>query len=362
MESHEIRDLLRPTDTATNAVISWLEGADIKDIEEDGDWIHFRTNVSSANALLDTTFTWYRSPYKRRLRLRTLQYSVPNEVAQHINLVQPTTRFGTGQPLGSNIHSVENFADFIPAGNRSDVVAQVNIVACQPCNVTITPQCLLDLYNVKYWANDNDINKVAFASFLEEYARYDDLARFEAEFVPWANNETLGAIAINGGLNIQDSNKDSNEANLDAQYLKAISAPIPEIEFSTAGRGPFRPDLDLPSSGGNMNEPYLEYLLSLRNVPNEQLPQTISHSYGEDEQSVPAGYAIRVCQLFGELAARGVSVIFSSGDSGVGTSCKSNTGYAVLASFQKIGFASTQINELTSGCPILATVLSNSSE
>lgn len=72
------------------------------------------------------------------------------------------------------------------------------------------------------------------------------------------------------------------------------------------------------------NEPYLEFLTFLLNQSDSDLPQTLTTSYGEEEQSVPADYAIRVCNLFMQLGARGVSILFSSGDSGPGGSCKSN--------------------------------------
>jgi len=66
----------------------------------------------------------------------------------------------------------------------------------------------------------------------------------------------------------------------------------------------------------------------------KSLPQTVSTSYGDDEQTVPESYALRVCAGFAQLGARGVSVIFSSGDYGVGdadpdpttTKCKTNNG------------------------------------
>jgi tripeptidyl-peptidase-1 len=48
------------------------------------------------------------------------------------------------------------------------------------------------------------------------------------------------------------------------------------------------------------------------------LPQTISTSYGDDEQTVPFTYASRVCAGMAVLGARGVSILFSSGDYGVG--------------------------------------------
>lgn len=42
----------------------------------------------------------------------------------------------------------------------------------------------------------------------------------------------------------------------------------------------------------------------------------ITTSYGEDEQVIPETYTKAVCDMLGQLGARGVSIIFSSGDSG----------------------------------------------
>ena len=81
-------------------------------------------------------------------------------------------------------------------------------------------------------------------------------------------------------------------------------------------------------------------------LDNEAIPQVISNSYGDDEQvsslvlsaqggdyrtdaqlqTVPIEYAVRVCQLIGMMGLRGVTVIQSSGDSGVGAPCRANDG------------------------------------
>jgi tripeptidyl-peptidase-1 len=69
---------------------------------------------------------------------------------------------------------------------------------------------------------------------------------------------------------------------------------------------------DAGSQGSN--EPYLDFLTYMLKLPDAKLPQTLTTSYGEDEQSVPRAYAEKVCQMFGQLGARGVSVVFSSGE------------------------------------------------
>jgi tripeptidyl-peptidase-1 len=89
---------------------------------------------------------------------------------------------------------------------------------------------------------------------------------------------------------------------------------------------PYIPDPVEPAGTPNENEPYLPYYEFLLSQPNHKLPQVITNSYGDDEQTVPEKYAIRVCNLIGILGMRGVSVLESSGDTGVGAACLNQDG------------------------------------
>jgi tripeptidyl-peptidase-1 len=112
------------------------------------------------------------------------------------------------------------------------------------------------------------------------------------------------------------------QANLDVQYAGSITYLTPNIYYSTAGSPPFIPDSITTT---DTNEPYLDWLKFILNQPT--IPQTISTSYGDDEQTVPLDYAMTVCKLFAQLGTMGSSVLFSSGDFGVGGgSCLSNDG------------------------------------
>lgn len=137
------------------------------------------------------------------------------------------------------------------------------------------------------------------------------------------------------------------EANLDVAVIMGWVHPIPIYEYIVGGYGyashqssqillPQGPPTNLsvhfrdqqatadnPSTTGS-NEPYLELLEYLLALNDTDLPTVLSVSYGEEEQSVPEDYARKVCSLFMQLGARGVSVIFASGDSGPGDSCTSN--------------------------------------
>lgn len=93
----------------------------------------------------------------------------------------------------------------------------------------------------------------------------------------------------------------SREANLDVQAIAGIINPTPIISYSTGGSPPFIPDI---STTENTNEPYLVWLNYVLGQPI--VPQVISTSYADDEQTVPKAYAERVCKQFAQLGSRGV--------------------------------------------------------
>jgi tripeptidyl-peptidase-1 len=132
---------------------------------------------------------------------------------------------------------------------------------------------------------------------------------------------------MTGGLNNQTNFEDATEANLDIQYTAGLVGPgIKTNFFSTAGRGNHVPDLDQPSAADNENEPYMEFFTYMLGLPDHKLPSVLTTSYGESEQAVGFQYANKVCDMIGQLGTRGVSIIFSSGDTGPGSACQTNDG------------------------------------
>jgi len=221
--------------------------------------------------------------------------------------------------VGSD-EAVSTYLEWAASTRDIDAVVPPNSV----CSKSITPQCLLGLYNVHYGASANN-SKLAYASFLDQYARYADLGIFETSIAPYAAGKNFSVIEFAGGLNDQGSPNSSIEANLDNQYTISVGYPVPVTEFSTAGCGPLIPDPN-EAAGSCGNEPYADFLNGILALPNSQLPQTLSISYGEDEQTWPLAEATAVCNNFMKLGARGVSIMFSSGDSGPGAICEDNTG------------------------------------
>ncbi|KAK4107775.1 subtilisin-like protein [Canariomyces notabilis] len=326
LEREELAQLLAPRDESTSAVLNWLREAGVpgSKVENDGDWINFQVSVSKAEEMLGAKFGVYRYLDSGVDQVRALAYSVPEEVKEHITFIAPIIRFGQPKAQRSQVFEV------VDAQNAALTAAKIppqtlNVTAC---NATITPECLRALYRVgSYQADPSKRSLFGVAGYLEEYAKYDQLELFESVYAPYASGANFSVVQINGGGNNQtDTVDDDVEANLDIQYAVSMSYKTPIVYYSTGGRGPLVPDLDQPIANESSNEPYLEFLTYLLKQPNSALPQTLTTSYGEDEQSVPRSYAEKVCQMFGQLGARGVSVIFSSGDTGPGSACQTNDG------------------------------------
>lgn len=258
MRRDDIKAMLRPHSVATDSVLEWLSSFNVSqsDTVDDGDFIHFVTTVSRAEQMLDTTFQVYRNKNKPVNIIRTLDYSLPGDLHQYVDMIQPTTRFPQIRAQRSDI------VDIHLAANDDDT----------SCNSTITPSCLKSLYNITTPSLNQSYGYIGINGFLEEYPRYDDFTAFEQKYAPWLNNENFTWTSVNGGLLNQTSTEDSSEANLDVQYALSLGFPAPGNYYSTAGLGYLVPDLDQPTEDGN--EPYLKLFDYLLSLPDGELPHT----------------------------------------------------------------------------------------
>ena len=323
MEKNEMKEYLRPSADVSEAVLSWLESEQVPsdNIENDGDWITFIVPVAKAESMLDTHFYYFQHKETQVTRIRTLQYSLPTSLHGHIDMIQPTTRFGTFRPQRATIlDTAKDLAELFFESLTEDYDTTY-------CNTTTTPACLRGLYDLgNFTISPSSNNLLGISGYLNQLARYADLNLFKKHFATYLTSN-FSVISINNGTTDQNDAVDGSvEANLDAQYAMALGANAPTTYCSTGGLGELIPDLDQPSVADNENEPYIEQLTYLLSLPTSKLPKVLTTSYGEDEQSVPEAYTTRACNMFAQLGSRGVSVIFSSGDTGVGSSCQTNDG------------------------------------
>ena len=209
---HLTRDQLRsytaPTKRAVSDVSEWLQKHDIEG-SVDNDWITIRTTVKRANKLLDTEFSWYQYEQGGQPKLRTLSYSIPDELTKHIDLVQPTTRFGELEPHKSTIFDIQYGDDLQFGSSKTSQLSQAGTeaVSCSP----VTPDCLRELYQINYTVKAGATgNLVAFASFLGQHARAADLGAFQQRYLPAALNQGFTDVLLNGANNDQNSTSDAS--------------------------------------------------------------------------------------------------------------------------------------------------------
>ncbi|KAH6626494.1 peptidase-like protein [Chaetomium sp. MPI-SDFR-AT-0129] len=318
--------LLAPRAESISTVRNWLRDAGISSdqVKEDGDWIDVKLTAREASALLETDFGLWNHDGSNVKRVRALKYSVPDEVSKHIRMVAPVVRFGDIRPDRSQVFEV---VDAPPQAKAAAAIPPQDLDEAA-CNKTITPECLRALYKIgSYQAKPSKKSLFGVAGYLEEWAKYDQLELFANAYAPYISDNNFTSVGVNGGVNNQNNaTQDDIEANLDIQYAVAIAYKTPINYYITGGRGELIPDLDQPDKDESSNEPYLDFFSYLLKLEDDELPQTLTTSYGENEQSVPPKFAETVCNMIGQLGARGVSVLFSSGDTGVGSACQTNDG------------------------------------
>ncbi|KAI0277733.1 subtilisin-like protein [Russula brevipes] len=332
LSKEQVSELVAPHPDTLQLVGSWLAHHGFPtssvSVTHGGGWLTLSgVPLSQADTLLGASYQLYRHTETNETVLRTIGYALPAVLHDHVQTVAPTTYFGSPRALRQtswlvpngptlphgDLHLLQN-ASTAPGSGSGSWVPPI-------CSNIITPTCLRRLYNTEgYKPQATSRNKLGIAGYLEQFASHWDLTEFMALFRFDAADATFSVEKVNGGMN--NENNPGVEASLDVQYAGAISYPTPNIYYSTGGSPPFIPD---ESTTTNTNEPYLDWLNFTLAQPT--IPWTISTSYGDDEQTVPEDYARSVCNLFARLGSMGVSVLFSSGDSGVGGgSCHTNDG------------------------------------
>jgi len=141
----EVNELFPPPDGACTAVTEWLRHHGVKreHILEQGSNIRFAAPVRTVNRLLNTTFAYYDVAGSRKLR--TTEYSVPDDVARFVHLIHPTTFFG--QTISHRVH-IDDGAEVL-----ADFKVQEIDSAAENCTRLITPPVSISPWPAKSLRN-----------------------------------------------------------------------------------------------------------------------------------------------------------------------------------------------------------------
>ncbi|KAH9009823.1 subtilisin-like protein [Lactarius pseudohatsudake] len=320
LSKEQVSSLVKPHPDTLELVTSWLAHHGVRpssiSTTHGGAWLTVsNVLVSQANEMLGASYQLYRHSKVNDTIIRTVSYALPEALHAHIQAVAPTTYFALTQTLRetSRRRSVE----------AAGALAEAEAVSGKPVTVLssrddelVTSSELRWLYKTSaYVPTAADRNTLGVFGFRKDYPSETDLTMFMTHFrsdVQPPSMATFTVELVNGGR--YEPNNPTTEASIDIQHASAMAYPTPIIFYSIGGSEKCHSQETWTSSR-------IGYLLKKTDIP-----QTISISYGAYERNVPREYARAVCILYAQLGARGVSVLFPSGDNGVGEDCEDGSG------------------------------------
>ncbi|KAH9027906.1 subtilisin-like protein [Lactarius hengduanensis] len=338
--TEQVAELVRPHPDTLELVTSWLAHHGVRtssiSTTHGGAWLTVsNVLVSLANQMLGASYQLYRHAKVNDTIIRTVSYALPEVLHAHIQAVAPTTFFASTRTLRQTARrrSVEAAAASAEAASDKPVTVLSSRAG------EVTPSQLRWLYKTfAYVPTAADRNTLGVFGYQNEYPRETDLTMYMTNYRSDVQPPSLATFTVelvNGGG--YDPDTPGVEASVDVQTASAMAYPTPIIFYSTGGIGEWS-DSGSPLPG----DTYLESLKYL--FRKTDIPQTISISYGTHERNVPWEYAKVLCLLFAQLGTRGASVLFPSGDDGVGKNCEDESG--------NVRF----IPDFPASCPFLTTV------
>ena len=254
-----------------------------------GEYITCRASLELWENIFNTTF--YRLNFLDRKKddakqyYRAKEYSIPFEIAPHVIDVFNTIQIPPENVLG-NLHI------------RAHLSSKNSTDDDQP--TTITPAILNKYYDIDSNSGHSKVSQSLFES-LGQYYSDRDLHQFQDQYaIPRSD------VALSLGMH-ESANfclyvpYQCSEANLDVQYLMAISQNTPTTMW-------YQPPIG--------DDIFLSWIESVSSNPTPPLVHSIS--YGALERDLPISYANAFNIEAIKLALQGVTIVASSGDDGVG--------------------------------------------
>ncbi|KAE9385768.1 family S53 protease [Gymnopus androsaceus JB14] len=294
----EAKAFAAPSTASVSAVTEWLNENGITDITTSGafgEWLGFSTTISSANSLFDADFQKFTEINGPTQLTRTLAYSLPADLQQHINLLHPATDFVR------KINAGPKFRAFKSTNNTARA-----LTAPSSCNTVVTPTCLQDLYGIPKTPATQASNKLGVSGFIDQWPQTADLKSFLTSLRPDISSTTTFALTtLDGGSDPQAARDAGIEADLDVQYTVGVATKVPVTFFSV---------------GENNNDGDLGGFLDIMNTINAETapPQVSAYDFFPvNFCSVSHSLHSQLCDAYMTAGARGVSILFASGDGGV---------------------------------------------
>ncbi|CAK5281067.1 unnamed protein product [Mycena citricolor] len=311
LSMEEIKTYMEPSAETVAAFQAFASanGLNTSSISPNGDWFSITLPVSRANELFDANFELFSHAKLDTQIARTMSVSLPAEIVGIVDVIHPSTSFA--EPRIRLAPSPIELSG-VPADKRA---------VASSCDTTvpsgiITPTCLQEIYGIPATRATSKNNSLLVTGYSFEYARKADLKAFLKTNRPDISSSTTFAVQNTaGGTNPQGVNDAGGEADLDIEYTVGVATGVPTTFLSVGELDFYTALLDTTTYVDGLSSP----------------PTVMTTSYGLDETGTDPSVANSICNAFMALGARGISVVFASGDGGVrgghddSTVCKQNT-------------------------------------
>ncbi|KAJ7248963.1 subtilisin-like protein [Mycena rebaudengoi] len=274
LSKDEVKSFVQPSNETVSAFDSFAAVNGLKKptvISPNGDWVSLTLAISQANQLFGAQFEKFSHASLTEPITRTLTISLPSELIGHVDVVHPSTSFtGPNRPP-------RNAPSPLRPATRAGLTASILVTG--------------------YFGASP--NRTDLSTFLEQ---------FRPDILP---NTTFDIIAIDNATN-QDPEDVLPilvlEADLDVEYTVGLATGVP-VEFLSVGGDPNSTNLS------DFATALLDTNIFLDGVDNP--PSVVTTSYASMENQFESSIVKKICDSYMALGARGIYILFASGDGGV---------------------------------------------
>jgi len=277
LNSVSLSNLVGASKENVESVVNFLKSEGCSDVRigRSRDFVFAKgVSVPLASKILGLTYHTYRHHSGLSVDASVGPYSLPSNIADLVDLV-------TG---------AVGFPDL--------AVPMIQVNPSPNAGQDITPSVIRARYNISSTlVGTNSGNMHAVAEFQAQYYSPADLKQFWNAYVPFAPFMPVAQV-----IGQNDPTSPGIEASLDIEYIMGVAPNITTYFYSLKN---FNFWNDLMTWTGELD--------------NETNPPFIhSVSYGSQGDYPTDSYRARLNTEFQKLGARGLSIIFASGDSGAG--------------------------------------------
>lgn len=344
---HRVKETFAPSHDTIATVKEWLEEhgylEDNIRFSKDRAWLEVDMTIEAAELLLEAKYHDFRQGDEEFGQMACDSYSLPSHIADHIDFITPGVALHSGRKKRSLSQSTKRHIHPNIHPNTVTTLTNISPDSLSNCSNAITPACVRALYDFHYKFDSSQPNAFAIAEFTPESYLPEDLDMFFKTFSPSLVGKRPKFHSIDGGVlqRVNQSFDFDAESSLDFEYAMTLVEPQQVDHFQVG-------DLIVNSSFNNLLDALDKSYCTFEggDDPDEDgiypdpagfnhpencgtvQTRVLSVSYGSSEFGFPASYLNRQCFEFGKLGLMGTTVIFSSGDSGVGEieGCLDKTG------------------------------------